>query len=142
MEINNRILDVAELIASEYDLQIVIIGNKSIKKETQYITLDDIGPAEFLGVFENCEYVITNSFHGTCFSIINEKKFYTIPHSSAGSRMISLLETLGIEKRLIRDISEIDLKDKIDYFKVNKRLDIERQQSLQFLNNALFGEEK
>ena len=56
--------------------------------------------------------------------------------------MISLLETLGIEKRLITDISEIDLKDTIDYLKVNKKLEIERQQSLQFLNNALFGEEK
>lgn len=140
LEINNKILDAAELIANEYDLQIVIIGNKSVKKESKYIVLDDIGPAEFLGVFENCEYVITNSFHGTCFSIINEKKFYTIPHSSAGARMISLLETLGIEKRLITDISEIDLKDTIDYLKVNKKLEIERQQSLQFLNNALLGD--
>lgn len=142
LEINNKILEAAELIANEYDLQIVIIGNKSVKKERKYITLDDIGPAEFLGVFENCEYVITNSFHGTCFSIINKKKFYTIPHSSAGARMISLLKTIGIEKRLITDISEIDLKDTIDYLKVNKKLEIERQQSLQFLNNALFGEEE
>ena len=140
LEINNNILSVAELIASEYKLEIVIIGNKSIRNQNKYIILNDIGPAEFLGVFEKCEYVITNSFHGTCFSIINKKNFYTIPHSSAGSRMISLLETLGIKNRLITNISEINLNDKIDYLKVNNKLKVERQYSLKFINDALFGD--
>jgi len=65
------------------------------------IKIRDAGPEEFLGLFQNASFVVTSSFHGTVFSIINRKPFLTTLYSQTGSRVVSLLETLGLEKRII-----------------------------------------
>lgn len=139
LQINENLLNVAMKISQKYNLKIVVIGNKSLRQKNDYIVLDNIGPEEFLGLFENCEFVVTNSFHGTCFSIINNKNFYTIPHSSAGSRMKSLLDGLGLKERLIHSEQDVDLEE-IDYELVQLKLDEQIKNSLQFIENAMFGE--
>lgn len=49
------------------------------------------GPTEFLRLIRDAEYVVTNSFHGTAFSIIFEKNFICVPHSKRNTRLESLL---------------------------------------------------
>ena len=49
------------------------------------------GPAEFLRLIRDAEYVVTNSFHGTAFSIIFEKNFICVPHSKRNTRLENLL---------------------------------------------------
>lgn len=65
----------------------------------------DIGPLEFLSVIKNAEYVVTDSFHGTCFSIIYKKKFQTVLQSTKSSdnknsRIVDLLKTLNMNECL------------------------------------------
>lgn len=66
-----------------------IINVSPMKKTSIYIdaTLHNVGPREFLGLLINSEIVFTNSFHGTCFSIIFGKKFLSIGHSELNSRL-------------------------------------------------------
>lgn len=140
LQVNENLLSAAETISKRYNLKIVIIGSKPLKQKDDYIYLDNIGPSEFLWLFENCDFVITNSFHGTCFSIINKKKFYTIPHSINGSRMISLLNILGLESRLIYKLNKSDIEKDINYEKVYNILNKHRYESLKFIEDAFFGE--
>lgn len=65
------------------------------------IKIRDAGPREFLGLFKNASYVITSSFHGTVFSIINRKPFVTTLYKSTSSRVVELLYTLSLENRII-----------------------------------------
>ncbi len=100
----------------------------------------DIGPREFLSMIKNAEFVVTNSFHGTAFSITFERPYVSIVSGKPDLRMASLLKQLGLEKHLV-DTEHIDVKHMldIDYAKVRERKEALREVSFQFLNNALNG---
>ena len=95
----------------------------------------------WLSAIKTCKLLITDSFHGMCFALIFNKPFICIVNSSTGStRYDSVFELLGIGKQCITNIKEIYEKDcifKVDYDVVNKRIDYERQRSLDFLKMAL-----
>ena len=136
----------------QYNIELIKIANK-LSEETGYKiicfsktkyfknTIESFyykGPSQFLGYCKKAELILTNSFHGTVFSVIYGKPFYTIPHTTRGSRMIDLLETLNLEDRLVykaNDLEEINYY--IDYEKVNNILEIKKQESIDFLTTAL-----
>ena len=90
--------------------------------------------------FRDAQFVVTDSFHGTVFSIIFNKPFVAILNSKRGSsRFISLLSVLGLENRLIsttNDLLEEHLKP-IDYTEVNKILNDWRYLSISFMERNL-----
>lgn len=65
------------------------------------VKIRNAGPREFLGLFKNASFVITSSFHGTVFSIINRKPFVTTLYRSTSSRVVELLQNLSLENRII-----------------------------------------
>ncbi len=100
-------------------------------------------PSEFLGYIADAEYVITNSFHATVFSIIFNRNFITVPHFKNPDRMKHLLGSLGIENHLIEDSNLIpdNLNDlNINYENVQKLHEELKKDSIKFLNDALNGE--
>ena len=101
------------------------------------------GPLEFVNYIKNAEYVVATSFHATVFSIIFNKKFFIIPHKKTGARVTNLLEKLEIKNRTFSSLEEfknIDYNFETDWEKVNKNLEIEREKSLQWLENAINSE--
>ncbi|MEA4871383.1 MAG: polysaccharide pyruvyl transferase family protein [Synergistaceae bacterium] len=134
---------VAKEVAKIKGLEIVEIssGGKSIRKVYSHQYLGNVGPREFIGVIQNADFVVTSSFHGTAFSLIFNKQFYAIPNPPVTSRMEDLLSKISIENRLISSLEELakrDIsKDPIDYSEVNKSLELERQKSINFIENSL-----
>lgn len=93
---------------------------------------------EWLYHLKNAEFVITDSFHGTVFSIIFNKQFIAIGNKERGiSRFMSLLKLFNLESRLVLDnnIEQIKhlINNDIDYNKVNANLKIHKETSLRFL---------
>lgn len=109
--------------------------------ETPY----DVGPCEFLNLIRNAEYVCTDSFHGTVFSLINNKNFYVFRRYnkkskvSTNSRLESLLGIVELKERLLEGTENIEdvIKMTIDYNKVNSKLESFRNESKEFLKKAL-----
>ena len=98
------------------------------------------GPESFVSLIKNAEYVITTSFHATVFSIIFNKKFWVVPHKTTGSRVTDLLAKLDISDRVVNTLEEFNKKDyneEIDYNKVNKILEEEREKSIKWLKDAI-----
>ncbi len=97
--------------------------------------------------FMDAEFVITDSFHGTVFSIIFNKQFIAIGNKKRGmTRFTSLLKMFDIEYRLI-DFSELknidDIINKpINFVKVNKILQAKRKEAVMYLQNALQPENR
>ena len=95
---------------------------------------------EFLGHIESAAYVITNSFHGTVFSILYEKPFVSMLHSDTGSRTEDLLEELGLSSHILYDIEDFN---SFDIFKfenteeVKERIMSLREKSMSFLKSSL-----
>ena len=145
-KVNKAISKIAKIIANYNNWDIISIGQKEYMKLVPgYKKIFDAGPDQFVGLFQNASYVITNSFHGTVFSIIFNKPFYVPvndklpPEKNLSSRIASLLQKLELEDRLIPVDKSFGMQDmqNIEYDKVNKLLRIERDKSLQFLKKAL-----
>lgn len=113
------------------------------------ISLYDVSPIDFLNLIYYAEYIFTDSFHGSVFSIIFNKNFYTFrrfksnSEASTNSRLDNLLEMCGLQERLIEDVKlENDIKlNNLDYEMVNKKVDAIRENSYKFLKRSL-GEEE
>lgn len=116
------------------------------------ITPYDVGPREWLNLVKNAEYVCTDSFHGTVFSIIFNKTFFDFRRfnpknkNNTNSRLDSLLNIAGISKeRILTGLENVDkvLKYEIDYKKVNENIDKFRNESKNWLLESItYTEEK
>ena len=122
------------------NLKIVDINYKKRFKNMKKLE-KNFGPIEFVNSIKNAKIVVTNSFHGTVFSILFHKEFYSITRGNMNSRLYDLLKMLGLEDRLINEEELDNLKNlefnKIDYEKVDKILQIEREKSLNILKTML-----
>lgn len=106
----------------------------------------DIGPDKWLNLIKNAEYVCTDSFHCTAFSIIYNKQFFDFKRyssknkNSTNSRIDSLLKLLEINKNRILTGNEnaLDvLNFNIDYEEVNKKLSEVSKASGEWLLNSI-----
>lgn len=104
----------------------------------------NIGPEEFVNLIRNAEYVLTDSFHGTVFSVLNGKQFFTFRRFkesatlSTNSRMNSLFNLLNLSERFVEptiDIQNILLK--INYDIIWDKIRNYRINSYMYLTNAL-----
>lgn len=97
--------------------------------------------ANWIKAFDEAEFIVTDSFHGTVFSIIFNKPFITISNNDRGkARFTSLLTLFGLESRLITTFDNLNadlFKSEIDYTSVNLILQKERDKSYNFLYEAL-----
>ncbi len=98
-----------------------------------------ISPEEWIGYIKHASYVITDSFHGSVFSIIFHKEFYTfIPQNNTrGSRIRDLFSMLNLENRLLDDLCIIGETSEPNYREVDEIIQKERTKSISFLENVL-----
>lgn len=97
--------------------------------------------SQWLNAFENADFIISDSFHGTVFSIIFKKQFVVIDNPKRGSsRLISLLKSFSLEDRLISNNKKLNVLSLIDYNKVELILKEKKKNSLSFLEYALKGD--
>lgn len=138
------ITETALRVAKEKELKIVRICKGAFRQDSvdsKIINIMDAGPAEFLGLFKSAEMVLTNSFHGTVFSILFNKDFYTIVDRSVNnnSRQIDLLATLGIGRIKYSDEVFDEVKS-LDWVTINKNVAEFRQSSIDYLEKAINNE--
>lgn len=113
--------------------------------ETPY----DVDPADFLNLIRNAEYVCTDSFHCSVFSILYKRQFFTFRRytrntiQSTNSRMDTLFNMEGISDRMMTGNENIQncLKIETDFDVVHKNLEEIRKKSYDYLKNALKDEE-
>ena len=117
-------------IFGKHDLR----GKYECKKKSYY----SAGPAEWLNLLFNAEYVVTTSFHGVALSSLLNKEMFVVL-STLPDRLTTLLNTLELNNRIINDKNKIDnlLNKKTEWDKVNKLIEQERKKSLNWLLNAI-----
>lgn len=102
----------------------------------------DIGPDDFVNLIRNAEYVLTDSFHGTVFSILHHKQFMTFYRFSSGtqsrnSRIDSILRLADLEDRRYREDTSCEVEKTIDYSSVDEKIEDLRKESYLYLARAL-----
>lgn len=96
-------------------------------------TLDAI---EFISLVKSADFVVTTSFHGTAFSVLFEKQFYSLGMGDNSGRVSSLLSLIGLENRLLEDV-EHAFNERIDYSLVTPKLVQNIKESEKFILSAL-----
>lgn len=101
------------------------------------------GPAEFVELIQKAQYVFTDSYHACCFSVLFNVQFKVFSRSGIEkkSNMNSRMETLFHLFELGKTMEDEDNSKPIDYEKVNRLLDSLRNQSNEWLFNALSAAE-
>lgn len=98
---------------------------------------NNVGPDIFLSLIKNAEFVITDSFHGTIFSIIYERPFYTFNREGVkrgmASRVVSILNLLMLQDRFEPDKLVEQNIYSINFHKAAVVLKEERKKALDYL---------
>jgi len=95
---------------------------------------------QWLAMFRDASMVLTDSFHGTVFSIIFQKDFYTFLNEERGkSRFESLLKPLQLESRIITDNSVDAAMSPIDFTAVEAQVAQLRDASIGYMRSSLEG---
>ncbi|CDB63857.1 wfaX [Clostridium clostridioforme CAG:132] len=137
-ETDGEVFAYARSLSEKYGIPIIDISPKYHQGEC--IHRNGVGPKEFVNYIKNGMYVVTNSFHGTCFSVIFHKKFQVVTHSSRGSRTDSLLSMLHLTQRIVSGDPEVSMAfmdQDIDYAAVDQTLEMKRKEALNYLKNGL-----
>lgn len=126
----------AKKIKSKTNFDVVVINGYWRKQPFYFKNAKYVDPYEFLGYIRDAEFVITNSFHGTLFSILFHTKMFVELDigSKHNNRAELLLARCGISNRTIYDI---DKDEEIDWKNVDDNLSKMRHKGLEYLNGIL-----
>lgn len=123
-------------MCNDYKKIIKNVSNKGIK----YLFLPSV--EDFVAYIHNADFVVTDSFHGTVFSIIFERQFAEILPDTNTARNEDLLELFGLQARIVRCREDIqNLASSIDYSDITEKLMELRASSKEKLDQMLKKDE-
>lgn len=136
---NPQIDEYARNLASKFNIPVLKICTAihQIKRGERMALLPDLD--KFLSLIKNCSYLVTDSFHGSCFALLFHKKFAEIlPQIGTASRNESLMRLVGLENRIVTDFSSFDnIIQDINYKRVDDLLQSERKKSIAIMQRLI-----
>lgn len=109
------ILSVLNDVYEKTKYRVVFINNTVRGFRGDYKLYNNIGPCEFVYLFKNASFVVTSSFHGTAFSVINKKPFISVSPEHNDTRIKDFLSFIGLEANLVysnQTAVDIDVNNK------------------------------
>lgn len=144
---NEEILKTAKKLSKELGIKVVApFSNYGSLKALKYgiKLLYDASPDVFLNLFYNAKMVLTNSFHGTAFSVIFRKDFYRVAKEENGTfvkdaRIDDFLDSIDLNRTISfnTDISYIKQNLNAEYKEAEKKLNELKERSLDYLRESL-----
>lgn len=119
-------------LAKKYNKKVIVVG-QNFEWADEAIPAD---PFEFLGLIENADFVVTDTFHGTVLSIALNKQFVTAAYKE---KVYRIIEQFGLLGRNINGCSDITAyyMNRIDYKTVNQNISALREKSLTYIDSCL-----
>ncbi len=130
-----ELIENAKKFANDNNLKILYVGPFIKDKAIKNIFCPSI--EQLLTLFYNADYIFANSFHGTVFSIIFHKNFFSFLNYSDGrnNRIINLLDTLGLSEHLLISNVKKDTKWEL----VDEKLELLKKESYDYLRKVIYG---
>ncbi|WP_278372250.1 polysaccharide pyruvyl transferase family protein [Segatella bryantii] len=132
------------MISKKLNMPVVIMDHKQFDyyhlEKFGFIKSKHTGPKAFLSLMKNASLVLTQSFHGTLFAALFNKRFWSYNidqyYSTDDDRAISILKQLGLEDKyvLIEDLTNLDLMKDINFSIVNKNINELRNKGLAYID--------
>ena len=126
-----EILNKVKVYKKENNIDVLSVWNRNDGSH------NNVGPGEFLSLIRGAEFILTDSFHGTAFSIIYHKPFYTFSRNGVkecmDTRVVSLLNLLGLSERFEPNNWSLNDSFKIDFQNADGILEKERKKAISYL---------
>ncbi|MFW9262088.1 polysaccharide pyruvyl transferase family protein [Nostoc sp. CALU 546] len=127
-----------KLLAEEKNLTIVSVGKYN---QLAQINLEAASPKEWIGLYSQASYIVTNTYHGAVFSIIFKKLFNVFVPNDKSNKVTDLLIDLGLQNRIFSDQLKYQILSKqifdIDYKTVHEILESKILESKKYLVEAI-----
>ena len=134
---NPELKKIAEAVSKKHKLPIVTVNMKKTY-EGEVAAYGTAGPEDWVALLAGADFVVTNSFHGTAFSINFSKQFVTVLGKKRNSRVLDLLSSLGIKNRAVFNYDDLEFENPpIDYMAVQERLNEARARSKAYIQGVL-----
>ena len=132
----------ASMIAKKRGLKVIRIAVSFERYDEDDKVERFITPERFVTLFLNASYIITNSFHGTIFSINFNKQFLSYPTTENNARFDSVFKMFNLENRNLRLYSSVEATNvpDLDYDRVNRLLLERRKESRDYIKKSLYVE--
>lgn len=128
VDVNPIAEDSAKKIAKERNLRVIHLYAQPDKPHSSEVA--KTSPQEFVGLFKYASFVVCSSFHGTVFSILYKKSFYTVRVPGKSRRVETLLQIYGLDKYILS--APVDTIKDVDY---RDTLPDSSEQSMIYLKN-------
>ena len=135
METTKLLESTVKVMSERLGLPVYIIYGCTKRYISCWTVVEDCGPSEFVSYIKGASVIITNSFHGTAFSIIFEKKFVCVAHSTRNARLDNIMEIIGQQNNLVKD--ETSFPEIIDGKEASVTITPYIKASKDYLMNAL-----
>lgn len=124
--------------AQDHGLRIVSVGCRCAWSDRSY---EAASVEAWTSAFAGASMVVTDSFHGTAFSIKSRKQFLLLGRADKSAKIRSMLESLGISRDFYQEGDSIEayMGDRIDYSGVSALLEVKTAESAAFLRTACNG---
>lgn len=133
---DNNIIQYVQKAGKKNNLKILDASLDEFKwNDKENVIKKVLNPGEFLTAIKSAKMIITNSFHGTVFSIIYRKNFMTFTKTGTASRMVELLENLHLKDRIIDNYNDIK-DDYTDYTDIEKNLKLYTEKAYDYFSMA------
>ena len=125
------------------NIKVKVIPTNTFGYTLGFETQKTVGPKDWLSLLYGAEFVLTDSFHATAFSIIFNKSFYVLKRfsdtspKSQNSRIYHLLNMTGLEDRIWQNTTNVSYIENDTWKTVDEKMRTERETSTLWLKNAL-----
>ena len=130
-------IDAIRNFAKKHHLKTVAVGGSQFWCDL-YVPAT---PFRLLDYFYYADYVVTDTFHGAIFSVINRRKFAVLPRKTNINKITGLLQDLHLENRQVASVADLEqiLTNDMDYTAVESILASRREEAKEYLRNQLEG---
>lgn len=144
-------IQAAKFLSEKLNMPVYTIMTASNVKEINLLKKSGIlvdtvrtSPSDFLNFFKYASYIVTESFHGTAFSLIFEKPFVCVSNRTNDERLNNILTLVGLKDRYMQlgELQTYDLKQEIDYEIVTEKKEKRAGECIELLYKAIGGEAK
>lgn len=144
-------IQAAKFLSEKLNMPVYTIMTASNVKEINLLKKSGIlvdtvrtSPSDFLNFFKYASYIVTESFHGTAFSLIFEKPFVCVSNRTNDERLNNILTLVGLKDRYMKldELQTYDLKQEIDYEIVTEKKEKRARECIELLYKAIGGEAK
>ena len=133
--LEKNILELIDYFSNKLKIKVIKMQAVNGYRDNMEYSIED-----YLYYIKHCKYLITDSFHGICFGLIFNRNVVISLNNRANSRIHSLSNIFNLDNRIVNNVKDIEernlLKD-MDYSYINKKLELEKKRSIEWLKEAL-----